>query len=110
MISSLPRSEGTTTTALEAQSCGVPVVATRVAAVAEAVADGVTGLLVPPEQPRVMADAVLRLLGDERLREWMGAAGRKAAFERFDAVRVADIYVMAYEAALAHRATRQSAA
>ena len=106
LITSLPRSEGTTTTALEAQSCGVPVVATRVAAVAEAVDDGVTGLLVPPKRPDAIADAVLRLLEDETLRVRIGAAGREAAIERFDAERAADVYVAAYEAALAHSAMR----
>lgn len=107
LITSLPRSEGTTTTAMEAQSCGVPVVATRVAAVAEVVADGVTGLLVAPERPRAIADAVLGLLADESLRARMGAAGREAAVERFDAERAADVFVEAYEAALAHAATRE---
>jgi glycosyltransferase involved in cell wall biosynthesis len=106
VISSLPRSEGTTTTALEAQSCGVPVVATRVAAVAEVVDDGVTGLLVAPEQPEAIAQAVLRLLDDEGFRTRAGAAGRVAALERFDAERTAETYVSAYEAALAHVATR----
>jgi glycosyltransferase involved in cell wall biosynthesis len=107
VISSLARSEGTTTTAMEAQACGVPVVATRVAAVAEVVDDGVTGLLVPPEQPRALADAVLRVLGDETLRDRMGAAGREAAVERFDAEQAAAVYVQAYEAALAHLTTHR---
>jgi len=107
LITSVPRSEGTTTTALEAQACGVPVVATRVAAVGEVVEDGVTGLLVPPERPRAIAEAVLRLLGDEALRGRMGAAGRKAAIERFDAEHAADVYVRAYEAALAHATGRR---
>jgi glycosyltransferase involved in cell wall biosynthesis len=106
LITSLPRSEGTTTTAMEAQACGVPVVATRVAAVAEVVDDGVTGVLVPPEQPDAIADAVLWLLGDGELRARMGAAGREAALERFDVERAADVYVQAYDAALAHAATR----
>ena len=106
LITSLPRSEGTTTTALEAQACGVPVVATRVAAVGEVVADGVTGLLVPPERPRAIAEAVLRILADGALRRGLGAAGREAAIERFDADRVAEVYVNAYEAALAHAAAR----
>ena len=106
VIASLPRSEGTTTTAMEAQACSVPVVATRVAAVAEVVDDGVTGLLVPPEQAAAIARAVLRLLEDGALRTRMGAAGREAALERFDAERVTDVYVDAYEAALAHAATR----
>lgn len=105
VISSLPRSEGTTTTALEAQACGVPVVATRVAAVAEVVGDGVTGLLVAPEQPEAIAQAVLRLLDDEELRAEMGTTGRAVALERFDAERTAETYVLAYEAALAHATT-----
>jgi glycosyltransferase involved in cell wall biosynthesis len=110
VISSLPRSEGTTTTAMEAQSCGVPVVATRVAAVAEVIADDVAGLLVPPERPDAIAGAVLRLLGDAALRARMGAAGRETAVARFDAERAADVYVQAYEAALAHAATRRGGA
>jgi glycosyltransferase involved in cell wall biosynthesis len=105
-IASLPRSEGTTTTALEAQSCGVPVVATRVAAVGEVVDDGVTGLLVKPESPRALADAIRSLLDDDELRTQMGAAGRDAAISRFDAERTADVYVEAYQAALAHLASR----
>ncbi|HJQ75024.1 MAG TPA: glycosyltransferase [Gaiellaceae bacterium] len=107
LITSLPRSEGTTTTALEAQSCGVPVVAARVGAVGDAIEDGVTGFLVPPEQPQALADSVLRLLGDEALRARMGAAGRQAAIERFDAERVAETYVQAYEAALGHAGRRE---
>jgi glycosyltransferase involved in cell wall biosynthesis len=103
LITSLPRSEGTTTTALEAQSCGVPVVATRVGAVADVVEDGVTGLLVQPELPEAVAQAVLRLLADDELRARMGEAGRDAALARFDAERVAGIYVQAYEAALGTR-------
>jgi glycosyltransferase involved in cell wall biosynthesis len=107
LITSLPRSEGTTTTAMEAQACSIPVVATRVAAVGEVVEDGVTGLLVPPERPQAIADAVLRLLGDHALRERMGAAGREAAIERFDAERAADVYVNAYKSALAHASGRR---
>ena len=48
LITSVPGFEGTTTTALEAQACGIPVVATDVGAVAEAIHDGVTGFVVPP--------------------------------------------------------------
>lgn len=107
LITSVPHSEGTTTTAMEAQACGVPVIATRVAAVAEVVDDGVTGLLVPPEQPAAIAQAVLRLLSDQELRLRMAAAGREAALERFDVERVVDVYVQAYEAALARAASRR---
>lgn len=107
LITSLPRSEGTTTTAMEAQACGIPVVATRVGAVADAVVDGVTGLLVEPERPGVVTEAVIRLLANDGLRTSMSAAGREAALARFDADRVADVYVRAYEAALAGLRSRR---
>lgn len=106
LITSLPRSEGTTTTAGESQSCGVPVVATRVGAVGDVVEDGTTGLLVEPDKPEAIAKAVRRLLDDDSLRMRMGTAGRVAALERFDVERTADTYVLAYAAALAHAAAR----
>jgi glycosyltransferase involved in cell wall biosynthesis len=108
LITSLRRSEGTTTTALEAQSCGVPVVAARVGAVGDAIEDGLTGFLVPPEQPDALARAALKVLGDETLRARMGAAGREAATDRFATERVAEVYVQAYEAALEHKEKRES--
>ncbi|HZS30752.1 MAG TPA: glycosyltransferase [Gaiellaceae bacterium] len=101
------RSEGTTTTALEAQAAGIPVVAGRVGAVHEVVEDGVTGFVVAPDRADLVADATLRLLADDALRERMGAAGRAAALARFDVEGCADVHTEAYEAALAHwRAAR----
>lgn len=101
-------SEGTTTTALEAQSCGVPLVATRVGALHEVVDDGVTGLLVPPEQAGALAAAILALLDDPARRAEMGLAGRATALERFTADASADVHAQAYDAALAHAAPRRS--
>lgn len=94
-------SESTTTTAIEAQACGVPVVATRVGAVGEVVSDGVTGILVEPGDAEQVAGAVLRLLADESLRARMGAAGREAAVTRFGVEAAAEVQVAALEAALA---------
>jgi N-acetyl-alpha-D-glucosaminyl L-malate synthase BshA len=51
--------------ALEALASGVPVVASAVGGLPEVVRDGVTGLLVPPAQPRELARAIAALLGDE---------------------------------------------
>ncbi len=62
---------------LEAQSCGRPVVAYSVAGVPEAVADGVTGLLVDVDDVAGISAAVTRLAGDSTVREEMGAAGRR---------------------------------
>ncbi len=65
--------------AVEAMACGVPVVASAVGGLAESVADGVTGILVPPRQPDRIAEALGQLLGDERRRRAMGAAGLRRA-------------------------------
>jgi glycosyltransferase involved in cell wall biosynthesis len=60
---------------MEAMSQELPVVATRLSAIPEIVADGVTGLLVPPEDPAALARAIERLLRDPPLRRALGAAG-----------------------------------
>jgi glycosyltransferase involved in cell wall biosynthesis len=101
------RSEGTTTTALEAQACGVPVVATDVGAVHEVVDDGVTGLLVPPGQPAAIAAATLGLLDDPARRATLGRAARALAVDRFGLETAAELRARIYEAALGHAASRR---
>ena len=61
---------------VEAAAAGVPSIAADVGGVADAVADGVTGLLVPPGSPDAVASATLRLLGDPALRARLGDAAR----------------------------------
>jgi glycosyltransferase involved in cell wall biosynthesis len=61
---------------LEAAAHGLPVVAHDVGGVSEAVDDGVTGLLVPPDRPAQLAAAFERLIHDESLRQRLGEAGR----------------------------------
>jgi phosphatidylinositol alpha-1,6-mannosyltransferase len=61
---------------LEAAAHGLPVVAHDVGGVSEAVLDGVTGLLVPPDRPAQLAAAFEKLIFDEALRQRLGAAGR----------------------------------
>lgn len=69
---------------LEAQSMGIPVVATRVGGVPEAVIDGETGLLVPPRDAGALTEALRSLLTDETRRVRMGAAARAHVTARFD--------------------------
>jgi phosphatidylinositol alpha-1,6-mannosyltransferase len=64
---------------LEAAAHGLPVVAHNVGGVAEAVQDGVTGLLVPPHRPAQLAAAFEKLIHDPGLRERLGTAGREWA-------------------------------
>ncbi len=74
---------------IEAMATGLPVVATDSGGVPEIVVDGETGLLVPPERPEPMADAIVQVLGDPSRAGTMGEAGRRRAVELFDVRRVA---------------------
>jgi len=69
---------------LEAQSCGLPVVAFNNAGVPEAVADGKTGLLVPMYAMEPFVDAIRRLLVDTDLRRQMGCAAKSYVREYHD--------------------------
>ncbi len=75
--------EGFGLPAAEAQACGTPVVATTAGAFPEVIADGETGVLVPPGDAGALAGAIERLLGDAGLRTSMGAAGARRVEEQF---------------------------
>jgi starch synthase len=68
---------------LEAMACETAVVASRVGGIPEVVADSVNGLLVPPDDPASLADALNALLRDPGRAEAMGLAGRKRAVAEF---------------------------
>lgn len=67
----------------EAMSFQKPVVATHVGAIPEVVQNGVTGILVPPQNPRELAAAILKVL-DHPDRQRMGEAARQRVEELFD--------------------------
>ncbi|MBZ5580687.1 MAG: glycosyltransferase family 4 protein [Acidobacteriia bacterium] len=71
----------------EAMACRKPVVATGVGGIPEVVEDGVSGFLVPPRRPEMVAERILELLGDVSLRRRMGEAGRARVEELFDLQR-----------------------
>jgi 2-deoxystreptamine N-acetyl-D-glucosaminyltransferase/2-deoxystreptamine glucosyltransferase len=72
---------------MEAMAAGLPVVATAVGGVPELVADGETGLLVPPGEVRTFAAALASLAGDPDRRHELGAAAvRRAAAFSVDAM------------------------
>jgi glycosyltransferase involved in cell wall biosynthesis len=75
--------EGLPNIALEASAAGVPVVATAVGGTPEAIADGETGLLVPSGDPGAIATRVGELLGNEALRQKLGAKGPERMRARF---------------------------
>jgi glycosyltransferase involved in cell wall biosynthesis len=84
---------------LEALASGVPVVSTNVGGVPFLVEDENTALLIPPHNPEKMAEATLRVLSDESLRERMTQTGLDHA-RRFAWERVRSKLFLAYEMAL----------
>jgi len=78
--------EGLPVAVMEALALGLPVVATAVGGLPEAVTDGVEGLLVPAGRPDLLAAALSRVVSDPDLRLRLSAAARRGA-ERFDAGR-----------------------
>jgi alpha-maltose-1-phosphate synthase len=81
---------------LEAMACGTAVVGSRTGGIPEVVADGETGLLVPPGDPEALAGALNALLRDPARAAAMGEAGRKRAVAEFGwaaiAAQTADLY------------------
>ena len=86
---------------LEAMACGVPVVASAVGGQTDSVVHGVTGVHVPPREPRALAAALRALLADPERRAELGAAGARRARQRYGFDRIArstrDVYASLVE-------------
>ena len=95
VLSSL--TEGISLTLLEAMASGLPVVATRVGGNPEVVADGESGLLVPPQNPSALAEALLRLRRDPNACVRFGAAPRRRVEAKFDIRRMIEEYEKLYQ-------------
>jgi glycosyltransferase involved in cell wall biosynthesis len=108
VLTAVPRSEGITTAVLEAMAAGVPPVVTDVGALREAITDGLTGLVVPPNDPAAFGHALGTLIIDEKLRRRMGHAARRAAHARFGLAASSEAHVDAYHRALRRERTRRA--
>lgn len=89
--------EGMSNVVLEAMASALPVVGTRTGGLKEQMEDGVTGLLVAPGNSGALAEAVLALVRDQRLRVVMGAAGRERVRDRYNVETVIDMYEQLYD-------------
>ncbi|MEN6497967.1 MAG: glycosyltransferase [Thermoguttaceae bacterium] len=90
-------SEGIPVTLIEAMAAGLPVVATDVGGVGEVVEHGVTGWLAPSGDDAALAEVVLRVMSDSRLRESMGRQAQKRARGEFSQREMHAAYERTFE-------------
>ena len=89
----------------EAMSRGKPVIGSAVGGIVDMIDDGVTGLLVPPDDHIALSGAMERLIADSALRARLGAAARPAV-AAFTAPAVAEQFEALYDGAIRRAATR----
>jgi glycosyltransferase involved in cell wall biosynthesis len=92
--------EGFPLSPAEAMALGKPVLATQVGGLPDLIEDGVSGALVPPQDPRALADGIARFMTDPEWRQQLAAGGRERVVSRFSSEHVACRLVEAYRAAL----------
>lgn len=101
-IAVLPsRREGLPKSLLEAASCGRPICATDVPGCRSIARQDLNALLVPPDDPEALADALQRLAEDPAMRKRFGAASRKIVEDNFSAESIGEQIVIIYAEALA---------
>jgi glycosyltransferase involved in cell wall biosynthesis len=93
--------EGLGVAVMKASAAGLPIVACDAGGISEVIADGTTGLLVAPDDADALHDAIAKLIGDERLRADLGAAGRERMQKEFSVATMAAAHCALYESLIA---------
>ncbi len=109
LLVSAARYEPQGITAIRAMACGIPVVATAVGAYRDAVIDGTTGVLVPPDRPGLLAKRLRDLLAYPMRTAAFGIAAADRAKSRYPWDRIARETVAAYERTIAMAPTAKAA-
>jgi glycosyltransferase involved in cell wall biosynthesis len=92
---------------LEAMACGLPCVATRVSGSEDLISDGVNGLLVEPEQPAEMAQALRRIIENTELAQRLGSEARATVVRDYQLITIVERCLELYSRLL-HRETSGS--
>src|SRR5208337_889421 len=98
---SASRREGLPIALLEGMASRLPLIATAVGEVPAVIQDGRTGVLVPAEDPELLAAAIIELLRNPAKREQLGSAARQLVEDNFSAQRMTTDYLRVYEDAVA---------
>ncbi len=96
----LALAEGLGVATLKAAAASVPVIGFDAGGLPEAIVDGETGILVPPEDVEALQEAIATLAGDQDLRLRMGAAGRKRMQSEFSIDTMVSRHISLYESVL----------
>jgi glycosyltransferase involved in cell wall biosynthesis len=107
VMPSVMDSESFGVAALEASACGRPVIASRVGGVPEVVLHRETGMLVPPKDPQKLAEAIINLAQDAKMREEMGQAGHRFVKDNYLWEKSLDMMCELYER-LIYEATKRT--
>jgi glycosyltransferase involved in cell wall biosynthesis len=102
--------EGMPNVVMEAMAAGRPVVATAVAGCSELIANGATGILVPPHDAEALAGAIARLLDDGALARQLGKAAQQHVREHYSLERLVERHEHLYESLLARKRPTKHAA
>lgn len=92
---------------LESMSVGVPVVASNVGGIPEQIESGVSGILVPPEDPMALAEAIASLMAEPDLSRRLGEEAKRRQNSEFTIAKFAERIEAVYEVALAQRNLRR---
>ena len=98
--------EGFGIAAIEASLAGLPVVASGIEGIRDAVVEGCNGFLITPQQPKAFAEKILTLLENEAERARFGNAGRQFTLEKFNWRHIAGEYLEAFEQLCAGKCKR----
>jgi glycosyltransferase involved in cell wall biosynthesis len=95
--------EGMPNSLLEAMSCGLPVIASKIGGVVDVMENGKSGILFEPGDASGLASAVISLLNNSELRQKLGAEARKRVAEGFSIDGIAEKYIRLYKKLMAFK-------